>query len=191
VQRRPAGAIAGAVIAVVAVALVGFAVSANKPHHAPSPSAAAPSPTPSSTLPTPSPTDSPVASSSVCGSWSRAASADGQKITASYGEIRSCVKFADRWVIFTDGVYDGATNKVSQTGAILVDNCSTSVAPTTCEDGSAEHSFSDFTAYAPPVAGPVRLLAAWNAPILLVATASGDIRFNVDTGSYFTSTTQY
>jgi hypothetical protein len=176
-------AIAAVTAAVVAVVVGGVALSNHANSHSIASDAAPPSPAPSSTFPTPASTDSSADPSSICGSWSASTSPVGSQITSSFGQIRSCLKVNNSWVIFTDGVYD-SNSTVTKTGVILVDDCSKSNAATSCEDGSSEHAFSDFSAFTPPVAGPVRLLAAWDAPILLVATNSGDIQFDVATDTY-------
>jgi hypothetical protein len=118
----------------------------------------------------------PAKSATVCGAWSSAASATGQRITQQYGEIRNCLAVESTrstWVITTLGT--GAAS-----GVLGVYRCRSEQ----CRDGSTDHPIAGWTFYRGPYGGGVTVMRVESATTLIVDNAGHQLTFDLNAGVF-------
>jgi hypothetical protein len=95
-------------------------------------------------------------------------------VAATYGEITTCERVDDAWVIASEGL-------AGQPGVIGVDTCHGEAA---CQDSQTDRDLSVWRFYPAPFAGGVRLLAFYAPGVLFVDDGGHQMRFTIVTGAY-------
>lgn len=135
---------AGAVLVVVAL-VAGLQLASRSRVLVPASGSVAPTPSASAAVATD--TSGGTSQYVGCGSWSAATSPTGARFTASYGEIRNCLRVGNDWLLTTLGT-------TSSRGVIAVYRCGDAA----CLQPDADHPFDDWRITPAPGPGGVTLL---------------------------------